>query len=135
MSFKALVLTLAATVAACGGFERGDPSPEDDSTDGDASGDADGGQSFATSVFPILSARCTACHGPGGVGASSQMRLSGDTATDYETVLALVDVRSPANSRLLQEASGQGHGGGTVLASDSTDYRTVLAWITGGASP
>ncbi|HSI05318.1 MAG: hypothetical protein ACAI38_17275 [Myxococcota bacterium] len=135
MSSRLLALMLLGLVA-CGGFERGDPSPDDMSGgDGDTSGDDDGGSSFASSVLPILMARCGSCHGSGGLAAGSAYHLSGDAATDHDTVLALVNVASPATSTLLREATGESHGGGAVIATSSDDYSTILAWITEGASP
>ncbi len=136
MSFRLVTLgLLTLTLAACGGFERGEPSEDESAdTDTDVPGGGDG-PSFAATVAPILNARCSACHGGGGVAASTAFRLSGDASTDYGVVSALVSPSSPAASKLLQEATGVSHGGGAVIAADSDDYRTILAWITGGALP
>ena len=122
-------------LTACGGFDRGDVTPDELAGDDGGTSDSDGGSSFASTVFPILTTRCTTCHGSGGVATGSAFHLSGDAATDHDTVLGLVNVASPAGSTLLTEATGNSHGGGAVIAVGSDDYNTILAWITGGALP
>lgn len=135
MSSRLSVIVALLLAAACGTFERGDPSPPSGDSDQQGDGDSAGGPSFATTVFPIIEARCASCHGSGGLAASSALSLTGDAAADYDTTLSLVSLGSPATSALLQKATGASHGGGAVISSDSDDYRTILAWITGGASP
>jgi hypothetical protein len=134
MSFRHLAL-LAAICAGCGGFARGDRLPDDD---GDTTPSADSDAtvlSFAADVDPVLTSKCGACHGAGGVASASSFRLSGDTGADYGVVTRLVSTSAPASSTLLQRASGVSHGGGTVLAPSSADYQTIETWISEGAAP
>jgi len=114
---------------ACGGFERGKHEGG-----GAAGGDSGAAGSFA-SAHAVLMSRCNGCHGPGGPASGTPFTLTGDAATDFATVEALVTPGDPAASLLLQKASGQGHGGGTVMTQGSADYNTIADWIAGGAQP
>jgi hypothetical protein len=136
MSSKALGLFFAFAISGCGGFSRGEPSP--DAGDSDDGGDSNTGEtlSFATSVEPILKARCASCHGAGGIASSSSFRFANNASADYTEVLDLIDTDTPASSELLRVASGQSsHGGGTVLPSSDDDYQIIIAWISAGAAP
>ena len=125
-------------VSACADFSRGLESPVVDAA-ADATGE--GGQtdgavaSFATAVEPILLAACQRCHSAGGMAGDTQLLLIGDAAADYSTVSRFVNAAAPAGSRLLSKASGNGHGGGTVLAAGSPEFQVVLQWIQQGARP
>lgn len=126
--------------ASCGGFERGKPTDDSDETDTDTTTDDDDATgdelSFETDVEPILEARCSSCHGSGGIASASAFRYSGDATSDYTSVTALISTSNPSSSELLLVASGQSsHGGGTVLPAASDDYDTILNWISGGAAP
>jgi hypothetical protein len=73
------------------------------------------------------------CHAPGQMAGDTQLLFTGTAATDYPTVLNFVDTSAPAGSRLLAKMTGNGHQGGTVYASGSPEYETVLHWIQQGA--
>jgi hypothetical protein len=131
-------LASALALAACADFSRGEPSPTPDAggaTDGGTDGGGEGGAalSFAKDVFPLLVPTCMMCHAPGQMAGDTQLLFSGDAATDYPTVLMFVDTSAPAGSRLLAKMTGNGHQGGTVYASGSPEYQTVLHWIQQGA--
>jgi hypothetical protein len=133
----AATLLLAAPLS-CADFERGEPTADGGSSSPDAGGTGgDGGEtlSFASDVHPLLATGCQPCHHTGGAAGDTTFILSGEASADFSTVSALVDTASPAQSRLLKKASGQGHGGGTVYAVDSPEYQTLLAWVSGGALP
>jgi hypothetical protein len=132
------VLLLAA--ASCADFSRGEPSPVPDAgpaADGgtDASGEGGVALSFAKDVYPLLVPTCQMCHAPGQMAGDTQLLFSGNAATDYPTVLMFVDTAAPAGSRMLVKMTGNGHQGGTVYASGSPEYETVLHWIQQGAAP
>src|SRR5881394_3176650 len=99
-------LACALALGACADFSRGEPSPKMDAggpTEGGAEGGGDGGTALSF-------------------------------ATDvYPPVLMFVDTSAPAGSRLLAKMTGNGHQGGTVYASGSPEYETVLHWIQQGA--
>jgi hypothetical protein len=133
----AAALAAGLTLGACADFSRGEPSPEPDAgmpteggTDG---GDGAATLSFATDVYPLLVPTCQMCHAPGQMAGDTQLLFTGTAATDYPTVLNFVDTSAPAGSRLLAKMTGNGHQGGTVYASGSPEYETVLHWIQQGA--
>ena len=143
MSSKSLLqvagaLIVCAGIAACADFSRGPETPVVDAgpaatPDG---GGADGAAaSFAATVEPILLASCQRCHSTGGMAGDTQLLLTGAAAADYATASRFVNPAAPAGSRLLAKASGNGHGGGTVLAAGSPEFQTVLQWIQQGARP
>lgn len=117
------------TLASCGVFERGEsesPPPQ--------CGEADG--AFASDVYPILRARCVACHAPGLPGGATAIVLSTDASGDYPVVRALVQPEKPGDSVLLKKASGQtSHGGGAILTESSEEYGRLKSWISNGACP
>jgi hypothetical protein len=128
----------ALAIASCADFSRGEPSPRPDgggTTEGGAETGGDGGPtlSFATDVYPLLVPTCQMCHAPGQMAGDTQLLFTGNAATDYPTVLMFVDTSAPAGSRLLAKMTGNGHQGGTVYASGSPEYETVLHWIQQGA--
>lgn len=134
----AFAVIACSLVAGCADFSRG---PESPAVDAAGAGGIDGATgdttavSFATSVHPLLIANCQRCHAAGAEAGDTQLVLTGDVAADYATVSRLVDTSAPTGSRLLSKASGNGHGGGTVLAVDSPEYQIVLQWIQQGAHP
>lgn len=130
----AAALVCGVALAACADFSRGEPSPKPDA-DVPTEGGTDGGGalSFATDVYPLLVPTCQMCHAPGQMAGDTQLLFTGTAATDYPTVLNFVDTSAPAGSRLLAKMTGNGHQGGTVYASGSPEYETVLHWIQQGA--
>jgi hypothetical protein len=123
-------------VSACGGFDRGPPSPDGGDTEATDTAGGDGATlSFATDIHPVLVRDCGSCHGAGGVAAASAFHLSSSAADDHAVVVALVSMSNPAQSELLQRASGNAHGGGTILTTTSSDYQLIESWIAEGAPP
>jgi hypothetical protein len=133
-----LGLGLLLALGGCADVERGPRTPRPDAGPDLApaeAGAADtGGVAFAA-VYPLIDDGCKRCHMPGGMAASSTFQLSGQAATDYPGVRALVDPMAPAGSRLLAKTAGQGHGGGVIYRAGSTEYAALLAWVEGGAAP
>ena len=85
-------------------------------------------KSFATDVLPILQNKCQSCH-----GGSGNFSIT-NSATPYAGVSGFVTASNATDSRLLQKASNSvSHGGGTVLASMSSEYKTIRDWILEGA--
>jgi len=120
---SAAMFACAALACGCGGFERGEASP-------DAGCEAAIDAMFAAEVHPILLDRCSACHG---ASSATAFALSGDAASDRDVALAFADLAAPERSPLLAKARGDGHGGGEALSASSPDYATVLAWLRGDA--
>jgi len=134
----AAALACGLALAACADVSRGEPSPKPDAAapaEGgtDAGGDGGAPLSFANDVYPLLVPTCQMCHAPGQMAGDTQLLFTGTAATDYPTVLNFVDTSAPAGSRLLAKMTGNGHQGGTVYASGSPEYETVLHWIQQGA--
>jgi mono/diheme cytochrome c family protein len=138
MNFERRMAVILVLLAGCADLERGPRPPVPDAAPDVAPAEvgtaADAGLAFA-SVFPLIDGACKRCHMPGGMAADSKFLLTGMAATDYATVRALVDPAAAAGSRLLAKATGQGHGGGVVYRTSSTEYAALLAWIQGGAAP
>ena len=88
-----------------------------------------------TQVSALLDTNCKSCHSSGGV-ASTSWNFTGTSATDYATIAARVNTSTPADSTLLQKASNSvTHSGSSsvVWSASSTEYQSVLSWITAGA--
>jgi len=136
-SLKCLVGALALLVTGCADLERG-PRPLEPDAGPDAApseaGVGDAGSAFAA-IYPLLDSGCKHCHMTGGMAGDTRFLLTGDATADYAVVRALVDPANPAGSRLLAKASGQGHQGGTIYRTSSTEYAALLAWIQSGAAP
>jgi hypothetical protein len=126
--------------AACADLSRGAASSDagsrgdTDSIDGDPQG-SDVTLSFVSSIDGLLTPVCRRCHAQGQEAGDTQFLLTGDGAADYASVSRFISVSAPGSSRLLAKMSGTGHGGGTLYAVDSPEYRTVLRWIQEGAPP
>lgn len=128
----------AAAILAlgCADFSRGGAAPDaGDAAAEAASAGGDAKLSFATDIFPILSAACPRCHVAGGPAGDTQLLFTQNVATDLAALMPFIDTSAPASSRMLTKMSGQGHGGGTVIAVATTEYETVLRWIEEGALP
>jgi hypothetical protein len=86
---------------------------------------------FRTQLWePVMSVQCIACHKADGLAAGTRMVLlppeaPGAVETNFMTVRALARDTSAGPPLLLLKPSGlhpQGHGGGTLLAQNSTRY-------------
>ncbi|HVX93742.1 MAG TPA: hypothetical protein VHK47_02435 [Polyangia bacterium] len=91
------------------------------------------GPSFKRIIHPLLTQSCQVCHRVGGPAAATRLVLSGDAASDYAVVRALVTPSAPASSALLRKSAGQMHGGGAPWPADGDAHARVLAWIARGA--
>jgi len=131
MSFDRVLLAVLVLASACADLERGPAPPIPDAgPDG-----GDGGALGFASVRPLLEQSCKRCHAPGEMAGGTSLLFTGDAAAEYGAVRALVDLTSPARSRLLAKAAGQGHGGGAIFRPESPEYAALLAWIQKGAAP
>lgn len=85
---------------------------------------------YLPTIAAILQARCTSCH----ANNVSPYRLTpqANTQNDFAATVGRTNGGQPAQSLLLQKATGNGHGGGLQLPLNSPDYNTILAWIQGG---
>jgi mono/diheme cytochrome c family protein len=133
MSFERAWPLILLLALACADLERGpaaaapDAGPDVGASDG-------GGVPFAT-VRSLLVDGCGRCHSAGAMAGDTKLLLGMDASADYTAVRAFVNVASPASSRLLAKASGQGHGGGAIYRGGSPEYAALLAWIQSGAAP
>lgn len=93
--------------------------------------------SFATLLSSVLVPTCQAgCHSSSGEASSTSYILTGTAATDYATITggSLIDTTTPANSLMLLKSTGQqSHDGGTAITLGSSQYTSILNWITQGA--
>jgi hypothetical protein len=141
----AFALSLAVSLAACGGDSPTDPGGTDGNNNGGNTGrTVKADPSFASDVFEIFTRRgCTGslCHG-GGQGGLTMSSATGAYAD-------LVDVKSPitqevrviagnaANSYLVKKLEGTASAGermplgGSPL--DATDLQNIKNWINQGA--
>jgi hypothetical protein len=97
---------------------------------------------FELDIVPLLTAKgCNAgaCHGKSrGQNGFALSLLGFDSDFDYLAIAVegrgrRVFPAAPAESLLLQKASGQmPHGGGIKLPADGEGYQTMLRWITNG---
>jgi len=80
-------------------------------------------------VMPVLEAKCKVCHGSNG-------RFTITTASStYNNITALKGTAVAGGQYLLSKGSGTvGHGGGTVIATSSTEYATIKSWVDAGAA-
>jgi hypothetical protein len=127
------VALLLALLASCADLERG-PAPVPPDAGPDVLPGDGAGVTFA-SVRPLLDEGCRRCHAAGQMAGNTAFLLDGDPAAEYRAVRAFLDPGSPARSRLLAKASGQGHGGGAIYRPASAEYAALLAWIASGANP
>ncbi len=85
----------------------------------------------------IIQGRCIACHVPGGLAQSTELRYTRSTVDGYQqTNFDLLSdyIDSGGGTTILNKALGVGHGGGTQLSSSSTEYadlETFIGLITG----
>jgi hypothetical protein len=122
LSVGLLLATLLA--GACADFRRG-PAP-DASPDGAVLVDD---PVFENDVYPILQSDCQSCHSQGNWAGTTRFVLTGNAKADRAMVVALVYPDYPDGSLLLQRATGNQHGGGTVITVDSPEYATMRDWI------
>jgi hypothetical protein len=124
--------------ASCADLERGERAAgggADGGAEAGPPGDGGGGLTFAQDVHPLLLGGCGDCHAAGGQASDTGLVFTGDPDADRAATLAFVNADAPAQSRLLNKASGNGHEGGAIYTADSTEYQTILGWIMQGTSP
>ena len=118
------LVSVTLLAGACADFRRG-PAP-DASPDGAVLVDD---PVFENDVYPILQSDCQSCHSQGNWAGTTRFVLTGNAKADRAMVVALVYPDYPDGSLLLQRATGNQHGGGTVIAVDSPEYATIRDWI------
>lgn len=128
-------LGLAATVLVTLGAMGSGCSSKDEKTAAQAC--AETRQLFAEQVWPILSAKCTGCHAPGGsaaTGDNPKSRAAGfilewDAYPDFldvnlNQVVRMVSEQIDGQPKfLLKPAGGDTHVGGALIAKDSAEYK------------
>ncbi len=98
---------------------------------------------FASDIMPILTksgCNAGACHGSNaGKGGFHLSLLGYDPKSDHEAMTRFVGSRrislsQPDNSLILRKATARiPHGGALRFFPESSEYRTLKAWISGGA--
>ena len=126
-----LIFLLGFFLTACGGGAGTEALPDTSSTqavsyNGPAPATADV-QAFRLNVWENLNAsnRCGSCHDVGGAGSPSFVRKD-DINLAYAAANPLVDLSSPADSRLVSKVAGGHH---CWLASDSACGAVITAFI------
>jgi len=61
--------------------------------------------------------------------------LTAAAEDDLASVVDLVDLERPADSRLLTKGAGVSHVGGAIYTPGGPEYDAILAWIAAGAPP
>ena len=95
---------------------------------------------FRDAVEPLLADRCGSCHLGDRFGFASLVQSDGtfseeDSALNYQTVLDLISVDAPEQSRLLTKVLPEAepwslqHAGGPLLEVGDPDYEELLDWI------
>lgn len=84
---------------------------------------------FAETVMPLLVTYCQGCHGNNGNFSVTTPALT------YDNIMVnnFADVVNVDLSPLLTKASGNSHGGGTILPVDGSVYLSLRNWIAQGA--
>jgi hypothetical protein len=106
--------------------------------------------SFASTIYPIISATCAGCHEAHGstntASTATSFRdnryvLTGDPDGDFGATLAMIsDTCHPRTSYLLTRPSTIPHPAAAttqtqaVLPADGADYTSILNWIAGGCA-
>lgn len=87
--------------------------------------------SYSQQVFSIIDGHCRSCHLSGAGGFT----LTGVVATDYAAIFAMVNTNDPASSPILRAGINEGgqHGGGQLFTINSSEYTTILSWVSQGA--
>ncbi len=137
LSARLMLLAAALILAGCGGGATTEPLPSRDSNtqgvsySGPAPATSDV-QNFKLNIWDNLSAgnRCGACHGQDGPASPAFVR-SDDINLAYGAVNPLVNLDSPADSRLVSKVAG-GHN--CWLAADSACGAVITAYIEAWAS-
>ena len=84
--------------------------------------------SFSKNVMPILSAKCKSCHGSNG-----NFSVTSANGT-YANIGGLKSPITAGVQYLIDKGSNSlGHGGGSVIPTSSSEYKTIKAWINEGA--
>lgn len=127
MKARLIIPVLALfVVVGCGTdhpFDRGSDLPGGGNTN-----EQIGPVSFANDVMPAIQV-CASCHSG---GAGGWVYTGG--VGSYDAVAEVINTSSPDESLLLVKAiGGDGHGGGAFFSANSSEYQTILAWISSGA--
>lgn len=90
---------------------------------------------FDDHISPILTGNCSSCHGSANSfpGIPLFYDISSIGYTVYENVKQRINFSNVEYSQILQKPSGSHHYGGTVFATNSTEYNMLLNWILEGA--
>ena len=78
--------------------------------------------------MPILNSKCKSCHGSNG-----NFSITTTSAT-YANITALKGSISAGAQYMIDKGSNtNGHGGGRVISTSSSQYTTIQSWINSGA--
>jgi hypothetical protein len=115
-------MAAALGLAACGDDDNGSPAPGPQACTPPAAPAA----FFAEGVHPILTSKCTPCHGD---SATTLPKFGAtDRTTAYTAARAAVNLTSPAQSALIRKGDAQvAHAGGDQL--DPDQVATITTWV------
>jgi cytochrome c553 len=123
-----LASALAPSAAGCGGSDEGDPSsPLCQSTR----------EFYATQVYGKAMQACAGCHSPGGTAdqRGAKFKMYRDTWPDFvsanlEALRDYAKLEYDGKPMILLKPLGQrAHGGGSVLAEDSEDFKVLKTFV------
>lgn len=124
----------AAAFVALGAVAPGCDKPDENAA---AKACAETRQLFAEQVWPVLNAKCTGCHAPGGSAATGDNPKSRAAAfvLEWDAYPDFLDVNLDQVSRMVSEqidgvpkfllkpTGGDTHIGGAIIAKDSAEYK------------
>jgi len=97
---------------------------------------------FASTVHPLLTANCAACHVDSATDAQSPFFADGNPDTAYEAAKAKMDLENPANSRFVLRLREESHNcwdpdntGSTDCVASATLMETAIMAFAGPITP
>ena len=90
--------------------------------------------SFALTVYPLLTAHCAGCHSDTSATPQSPFFASADVNSAYEAAKSKIDLDNPTNSRFVSRLVGLHNCWTTNCNSDATDMQAAIERFAGAIS-
>ena len=92
---------------------------------------ANGVNSFAQTIYPLLSENCSGCHAETSATPQSPFFANGDVNTAYQAAKSKIDLDTPANSRFVLRLRDEFHNCWSVCADDAAEMQSAIATFSG----
>lgn len=93
---------------------------------------ANGQNSFAQTVYPLLRTNCASCHAETSATPQAPFFANADVNTAYQAAKAKIDLDTPANSRFVLRLRNEFHNcWSSVCEDDATDMENAIAAFSG----